>query len=102
MADVKPKYEPRYSGPNRTGICVCGCRWDDHHLGIVMNQAYYEATKESYVPQECEAFGFHEASGMKHESGEWVDHCQGYRDQGEKHGKVHRNQENNQQIRSRG
>jgi len=72
--------EPRYSGPNRSGICKCGCPWDDHHLGVVMNHDYIKATGEVFVPGECEAFGFNETGGMKYVDGRWVDHCQGYVD----------------------
>lgn len=74
--------KPIYSGPTRSGVCVCGCRWDRHHLGIVMNPEYVKETKEGYIPQECEAFGFNEAGGMKYnrDTGEWDDHCHGYRD----------------------
>jgi hypothetical protein len=70
----------KYSGENRTGICVCGHSWEVHHLGIVMNLEYIEQTKESYLPQECEAFGFNEAGGMMFVDGEWIDHCHQYRD----------------------
>lgn len=46
-----------------------------------MNHAYAEATKESYIPQECEAYGFNEVGGMKlDENGEWAYHCGLYRD----------------------
>jgi hypothetical protein len=73
--------EPRYSGPNRSGICVCGHPWDEHHLGIVMNNEYYDATHEAYVPEECEHYGFNEMGGrMPMPDGRWVDHCQSYRD----------------------
>ncbi len=48
------KWHPRYSGPNRSGICVCGHTWDTHHLGCVLNVDYAKATGEAYVPQECE------------------------------------------------
>ena len=71
--------KPRYSGPDRTGICTCGHSWEDHHLGIVMNQDYYDATKEAYVPQECEFFGFNESGGLD-ENGE--PHCFTYKDSG--------------------
>ena len=50
--------KPKYSGPNRSGTCICGCTWDKHHLGIVMNSVYAEATKEGYIPEECCAYGF--------------------------------------------
>jgi len=73
-------FTPRYSGPNRSGICVCGCSWDAHHLGWVMRQDYMDQTKEIYIPQECTAFGFNEVGGMKFVNGEWVDHCHGYLD----------------------
>ena len=72
----------RYSGLGKSGICICGCRWDEHHLGIVMNEEYRTTTGESYVPQECEAFGFNEHGGMKYENGEWINHCQAYKDRG--------------------
>jgi hypothetical protein len=73
-------FEPRYSGPNRSGICVCGHSWEDHHLGIVMNEEYRNDTHEAYLPQECEHFGFNETSGLEFVDGKWVNHCQNYRD----------------------
>ena len=75
----------RYSGPGKTGVCRCGCRWDQHHLSIVMNRAYVEATGEGYIPDECCAFGFNEVGGLKYNaaSGEWEDHCHGYVDSSE-------------------
>ncbi len=72
-----PKYEPRYSGSNRSGICVCGHKWEDHHLGMVMNQVYAEATNEGYVLGECEFFGFNEMGGL---DAEGKDHCNSYKD----------------------
>ena len=69
----------RYSGPGRTGICVCGHSWEDHHLGFVMNPGYFAATKEGYVPQECEFYGCNEMGGLdKHGN----PHCDGYKDSG--------------------
>ena len=78
------KYKPKYSGPECSGICVCGHPWGRHHLGMVMNMVYFEDTGESYVPQECEAYGFNEAGGLKYNeaTGEWEDHCHGYVDRG--------------------
>lgn len=76
-------YRPRYSGAGLTGICKCGHAWDRHHLGVVMNREYGEATGEAYVPEECEAHGFNETGGLKFENGEWVNHCHAYEDQGE-------------------
>lgn len=75
-------HKPRYSGPDRSGICVCGCRWDEHHLGLVMNQAYAEQTQEGYSPDECCAYGFNETGGLKYnsETEEWENHCQRYKD----------------------
>ena len=75
-----PEYKPKYSGSERSGICVCGCPWDDHHLGVVMNREYADATGEAYLPEECEAFGFNEVGGMKLVDGKWEDHCQYYVD----------------------
>lgn len=78
-------FEPRYSGTNRTGVCICGCSWDKHHLSVVMNKEYSEQTKEGYIPEECCAYGFNETGGKKYnsETHEWEDHCLGYRDTGE-------------------
>lgn len=75
-------FTPRYSGPDRSGICTCGHAWNRHHLGMVMNVAYANDTREEYVPQECEAYGFNEAGGLKFDGEEWVDHCRSYQDTG--------------------
>jgi hypothetical protein len=74
--------EPRYSGPNRSGICVCGCRWYHHHLSCVLNEDYRNETQEVNVPEECVAYGFNEVGGMKfnQETKRWEDHCHSYRD----------------------
>ena len=72
---------PQYSGPDRSGICVCGHSWDRHHRMIVMNKEYIEETQEGYVLGECTFHGFNEAGGMmQDENDEWVPHCSGYRD----------------------
>lgn len=75
---------PRYSGPGRTGMCVCGHRWDEHHLMMVMRQEYLDETGEAYVPGACEAHGFNELEGLMRDgdSEEWVEHCFRYRDTG--------------------
>lgn len=77
-------WKARYSGPECSGTCKCGHRWDRHHLGIVMNQNYAETTKEGYVPQECEFYGCNEAGGLRlnDETGEWEEHCSYYEDAG--------------------
>ena len=77
----KSKYKPLYSGSNCSGICVCGHSWDEHHLGIVANRKYSEATKEGYVPQECEHYGSNEMGGL---DAEGEPHCDSYRDRGSK------------------
>ena len=72
---------PRYSGANRTGICVCSHSWEEHHLSMVMRQEYAEATGEAYSPGECEHFGSNEAGGlMPTPDGRWILHCPHYRD----------------------
>ena len=78
-------YEARYSGPGKTGICKCGCSWDRHHLGVVMNRDYSEQTEEAYLPEECESYGFNEVGGMKfnEETKKWETHCHKYEDRGE-------------------
>jgi hypothetical protein len=77
-------YKPKYSGPGATGICVCGCSWEDHHCGMAMNLEYVAQTGEAYIPDECTNYGFNEVGGMKYneETQEWEDHCYGYRDSG--------------------
>ena len=75
-------YEPRYSGPNNIGICICGHSWQEHHLSVVMNAEYREATGEAYFPEECEHFGFNEMGGMEYKDGKWIDHCHRYKDAG--------------------
>ncbi len=72
-------YEPRYSGPKNSGVCICGHSWDDHHLGVVLNEDYFNDTHESYVPEECEVYGFNETGGLDSEGN---DHCQRYQDIG--------------------
>lgn len=75
---------PMYSGPGRSGICVCGCSWRDHHLGVVMNEDYFQETGEDYAPGECERYGFNEVGGMKYneETKQWEHHCHQYVDRG--------------------
>lgn len=68
---------PRYSGPNRSGVCICGHTWNDHHLGIVMNPDYVDETQEGYIPQECEFYGWNETGGLD-ENGQ--PHCGTYID----------------------
>lgn len=74
-------YKPKYSGPNRSGVCICGHKWTRHHLGMVMRQEYIDATHEGYIPQECEHFGFNEMGGLDEEGNE---HCFGYKDSPDK------------------
>ncbi len=71
------KCKPRYSGPNRSGICKCGHSYKDHHLGCVLNEDYFNDTGELYLPQECEFYGCNEDGGLDAEGNE---HCSGYRD----------------------
>lgn len=58
-----------YSGPNRSGVCVCGHKWDEHHLAMVLRPEAIETDggPEAYIPQECEHFGFDEMGGLDHE-----------------------------------
>ena len=76
------KREPKYSGPNCNGICVCGCSWEDHHMSIVMRQEYIDETGEYYILGECDAFGFNESGGLKwnEETHEFDEHCYQYKD----------------------
>lgn len=78
--------KPKYSGPGKTGICICGHSWEDHHRSCVMNKRYIEATNEIYVLGECCAYGSNEFGGRMPgpdgEEGEWIDHCHNYQDSG--------------------
>ena len=68
-----------YSGPGRSGVCVCGHSWKDHHLGMVMRADAVETDggPEYYVPQECEHYGSNEDGGKDADGNP---HCDGYRD----------------------
>jgi hypothetical protein len=70
---------PRYSGPGKSGVCVCGHDASDHHGGIVMNQDYYAQTGEGRVPGGCEFYNCNEGEGL---DGEGRPHCFDYQDRG--------------------
>lgn len=70
-------YHRKYSGEGRSGTCICGHSWEDHHLGMVLRIEYVDATHEGYIPQECCFFGSNEDGGLDAEGN---DHCFGYRD----------------------
>ena len=82
LAEPRPSY---YSGPSRSGICVCGHSWEEHHLGMVVRPGATKVKdgdwegREGYIPQECEYYGNNEMGGLD-ESGEG--HCFGYVDRG--------------------
>ena len=71
----------KYSWTIITGICKCGHSWEDHHLGVIMNDAVWTELKKTnpehppYVPQECEYYGCNEDGGMDEEGNP---HCGGY------------------------
>ena len=67
-----------YSGPNRSGICICSHSWEDHHLGVVLRDNNTTGGPEAYVPQECEFYGSNEDGGLDEDGNE---HCFGYRDE---------------------
>lgn len=81
---MSKQIRPRYSGPGATGICMCGCPWDYHHLCRVTLQEYVDATGEIYLPDACCKFGSNETGGMKFNeiTGEYEDHCHRYEDSG--------------------
>ena len=59
-----------------SGVCMCGHRYEDHHLGMVLNPAAY-AVIGPHLPEECEFFGCNEDGGLD-ENGE--EHCHRYVD----------------------
>jgi hypothetical protein len=75
--------EPLYSGPGKSGICVCGHGWEDHHLCMIMKAGVAESRKEAYAPCECCFYGSNEEGGMMPSEAGWVHHCGGYVDRGE-------------------
>ena len=58
-----------YSGPNRSGVCICGHKWDDHHLGGVIRQDAMETDGD--VERSDEMGGLDEEGNP---------HCSRYRD----------------------
>lgn len=79
------EWEAKYSGPGKSGRCVCGHGYQCHHLGMVVRQDYFDATGEAYVPQECEFYGHNECGGLD-DNGEA--HCFGYEDDGKPEAKL--------------
>ena len=71
-----------YSGPDASGICICGCSWESHHLSLILRPEIVEQRHEGYVPGECLRYGNNELGGMKFNdvTEEWEDHCHGYLD----------------------
>ena len=77
---TEPIRPARYSGPGRTGICICGHSWEDHHLNVVLREGaehVHNGSIEYYIPDECEFYGCNEDGGL---DAEGKDHCFGYRD----------------------
>lgn len=79
MTNTPNAHKPRYSGKDCGGVCVCGHRWQDHHLSMVMRQDYVEETGEYYFPEECEYYGFNETGGL---DAKGRPHCDQYQDRG--------------------
>lgn len=70
-----------------SGICVCGHRWDQHHLHLIVNTKVLDFIKKNYpshppyVPGGCEFYGFNENEGMMpHDEEGWAVHCRSYLD----------------------
>ena len=68
---IRPR---QYSGIGRSGICICGHPWDEHHLGVKMRDL---ENGEAYIPGECEFYGCNEDGGL---DADGKDHCFSYRD----------------------
>ncbi len=86
--DIVERRNAQYSGPGKTGVCLCGCSWEDHHLGMVMRLGSIltkQGTYEYYIPQECDKYGFNEKGGQKfnEETQMWEEHCNAYVDCGD-------------------
>lgn len=81
ITNVVSKKPAIYSGEGRSGICICGHFCEDHHLGVILNEDYLQPRSngivETYLPGECEYFGFNEMGGLDSEGKE---HCFKYRD----------------------
>lgn len=74
------QWTSRYSGPGRTGVCVCGHSYDMHHCGIVMNADYFAQTGEEVVPGGCCFYSCNEGEGLGPDG---EPHCFNYVDAGE-------------------
>ena len=72
-------WRPVYSGPGKSGVCVCGHLAEEHHRCAVMNLEYLEATGEEWVLCECEFYDCNEGGGLD-EHGQ--PHCGRYQDRG--------------------
>ena len=65
------------------GTCVCGHSWEDHHLGLIMNEDTMKELRSRYknpppyLPQECEFYGCNETGGLDEDGN---DHCKQYKD----------------------
>lgn len=75
--NLAKNYKRIYSGKHRSGICMCGHSWEDHHCSMVMNITYYKKTKEYCVPEECLYYGCNEEGGLDDDGNP---HCFGYLD----------------------
>ena len=71
-----------YSWQIVSGICICGCSYEDHHLNVIMNWPEdLPADHPPYVPEECERYGCNEFGGLIEEEPDcWYDHCHQYKD----------------------
>ena len=56
-------YKPQFI----SGMCRCGHPFDDHHLGMILNEDIFKqlpAGHPPYYAQECEAYGCNETGGL--------------------------------------
>ena len=61
-----------------SGVCKCGHSYEDHHLGVIMNEDTLDKLPKDhppYLPQECEHFGSNEMGGRDLEGNY---HCDQY------------------------
>lgn len=77
MSEEQVKRPARYSGPNCSGICICGHSWEDHHCSVALNPDYVTDPPENWIPAECEFYGSNESGGLDDKG---KDHCWKYRD----------------------
>jgi len=71
-----------------SGVCKCGCSWENHHLSMIINPDSWAELQRiapdhpPYFPDECCNYGSNETGGLKYNEKTkiWEEHCLRYVD----------------------